>query len=173
MVVLMNLLLISHLLLLQTPTHSASPFFLRVPSAGKITAVSRPQLKILHPPTSVCIFRKSLTDPLTLAACGKCDSWKYTPQKFLTITGTYFCLQGVGPGLPAKLGVGCTVSDSQWFVESEPVTKHLSTKLPDGTKVCLDVGDDNTIITNPCRSQISDADAGADDSQWFEITSVY
>ncbi|KAG0500618.1 hypothetical protein HPP92_000690 [Vanilla planifolia] len=156
---------ICRLLLLHAPTVSALPFNLQ--GEEEIDTLGlRPRHKIFHPATNSCILRKHLEDPLKLASCEIGESWNYTPQKFLTALGTYFCLQAVGPGLPAKLGIVCTVSDSQWSIESESGRKHLSTKLEDGTVLCLDVDEDNTIITNPCTSSSTDAQG---DSQWFEI----
>ncbi|KAK8961989.1 hypothetical protein KSP40_PGU003408 [Platanthera guangdongensis] len=128
-------------------------------------ALRRPRLKIFHPPSNSCIFRRGNENPLTLAPCTQCDSWNYTPQKFLTIAGTYYCLKAVGPSLPAKLSISCSVSDSQWNVVSDSGKGRISMNLADETELCLDVDDSGTIVTNPCRS-VSASDG---DSQWFQL----
>ncbi|XP_020580072.1 uncharacterized protein LOC110024445 [Phalaenopsis equestris] len=160
------LLLFTQLLLLQTQTTLALPSVQR--GDQEIKALARPHHKIFHPPTNSCIYRH-YQDPLTLSPCDECDSWNYTPQKFLTVVGTYYCLKATGAGLPAKLVIACDVSDSQWTPLLGSQNVHLSTQLADGTVLCLDVDDDNNIVTNPCRSFSSDSEAANGDSQWFEI----
>ncbi|THU43984.1 hypothetical protein C4D60_Mb02t02600 [Musa balbisiana] len=89
------------------------------------------------------------TDPLRLGPCNQSDDWNYTPQKFLVVKGTYFCLQAVDSGKPAKLGIVCSESDSSWDITSKSKAQ-ISKELPDGTALCLDVDPENTLITNPC-----------------------
>ncbi|KAL0911485.1 hypothetical protein M5K25_019629 [Dendrobium thyrsiflorum] len=161
------LLLFSQLLLLQTQTPLALPSTLQ--GNEELNALGRPHHKVFHPSSNSCIFRH-YQDPLTLAPCEQCDSWNYTPQKFLEVVGMYYCLKAVGASLPAKLSILCDVSDSQWTPVSGSQATHLSTQLEDGTVLCLDVDDDNNIVTNPCRSFSSDAKAANGDSQWFQIS---
>ncbi|XP_020580077.1 uncharacterized protein LOC110024450 [Phalaenopsis equestris] len=162
-------LLSSQLLLLQTHNPPALP---SIPTGHEAsTAIVRPRLKIFHPPSNSCIFRLRYEDPLILAPCEQSDSWKYTPQKFLNITGTYFCLKAVGPNLPAILSIACDESDSQWIPVSGSQTTHLSTQMKDGSVLCLDVDEDGTIVTNRCRGFSGDAEAAGGDSQWFQIRS--
>ncbi|KAK7247370.1 hypothetical protein RIF29_42252 [Crotalaria pallida] len=122
---------------------------------------------IFHPLTGLCVTRKSLLEPLTLGPCSTADGWKYTPQKILTITGTYFCLQAVKEGMPAKLSIICSDPNSKWEMISDSKL-HLSAKVSDGTSVCLDVDDNNKIVTNACKclSRDSTCDPG---SQWFKL----
>ncbi|KAL0921865.1 hypothetical protein M5K25_008979 [Dendrobium thyrsiflorum] len=68
----------------------------------ELNALGHPHHKVLHPSSNSCIFRHH-QDPLTLAPCKQCDSWNYTPQKFLEVVGTYCFLKAVGASLPAKL----------------------------------------------------------------------
>lgn len=41
--------------------------------------------------------------------------------------------------------------------------------LEDGTKVCLDVDGDDTVITNPCNGGDAGSREVANDSQWFKF----
>ncbi|KAJ0989450.1 hypothetical protein J5N97_007806 [Dioscorea zingiberensis] len=137
--------------------------------------LGRPRKRILHPSSGLCVLRKHLNEPLELGPCEKSDAWNYTPQKFLQVQGTYFCLQAVGQGKPVKLSIICNPSDSSWQVvvsssSSNPKKTHLATKLTDGTTVCLDIDSDNTIISNPCKD-VQCAQASDFDSQWFSIVS--
>ncbi|KAE8691351.1 hypothetical protein F3Y22_tig00110890pilonHSYRG01007 [Hibiscus syriacus] len=78
---------------------------------------------IFHPLTGLCITRKSFGLRLRLAD-------KY--------------------GASAKLDIFCRGLNSRWemILDSK---MHLSAKLRDGKSICLDVGSDNTIITNCCK----------------------
>lgn len=127
--------------------------------------LARTRTKIFHPPTGLCILRNRLTDPLTLGPCDNSDSWYYTPQNFLTIKGTYFCLQAVGPHHPAKLSINCVPSNSAWNILSSYGKTYFSTVLEDGTKVCLDIDGNDTVTTNPCNG----GGIAANDSQWFKF----
>ena len=130
--------------------------------------LGHPITKIYHPPTSSCVLRELVSDPLNLGPCTNSDPWSYTPQKFLMIKGTYFCLQAIGEGKPVRLSVICTPAETQWEMVGDSERTHLSTKLADGTDVCLDVEQDGTIISNPCRRQDS-AEGEKYDSQWFNM----
>ncbi|KAE8667232.1 Cytochrome P450 86A2 [Hibiscus syriacus] len=122
---------------------------------------------IFHPLTGLCVTKKSLLDPLRLGPCTDSDAWSYSPQKTLVVKGTYFCLQADESGTVAKLGIFCTDSNSKWEMISES-KMHLSTKLEDGKSVCLDVGPDNTLITNSCKC-ISKDNTCDPSSQWFKL----
>ncbi|KAI0498047.1 hypothetical protein KFK09_021288 [Dendrobium nobile] len=161
-------LLSSQLLFLQTQTPLALPSI--QPGNEVSNAIVRPQIKIFHPSSNSCILRQLYEDSLKLAPCEQTDSWKYTPQKFLTVAGTYYCLKAAGPALPAKLSIACEISDSQWTPVSGSKTTHLMTQMKDGTALCLDVGEDKVIVTNPCRSFSSDGNDIENDSQWFQIS---
>lgn len=118
--------------------------------------------------TGLCVKRQSLLEPLALGPCSEAEAWTYTPQKTLTIKGTYFCLQADALGNPAKLGIICSNANSKWEAISDS-KMHLSSKLKDGADVCLDIDADNNIVTNNCKclNKNSKCDPG---SQWFKIT---
>lgn len=127
----------------------------------------RPHKVIFHPMTGLCIQRKSLYEPLVLGPCSGAEAWTYTPKKTITIKGTYFCLQADELGLPAKLGLICSYANSIWETISDS-KMHLSSKLEDGSSVCLDIDSDNSIVTIACKclNRNSTCDPG---SQWFKI----
>ena len=122
---------------------------------------------IFHPSTGLCVLRKSLTEPLRLGACTESEAWSYTPQKTLTLKGTYFCLQAIELGKPAKLGIVCTGSNSKWQTISDS-KMYLSSKVNDGSTACLDVDSDNSIVTNTCKC-LSRDDTCDPGSQWFKL----
>ncbi|XP_060208312.1 glycosyl hydrolase 5 family protein-like [Lycium barbarum] len=122
---------------------------------------------IFHPMTGLCVRRISLLQPLELGPCSEADAWDYTPTKTMTLTGTYFCLQADKPGQPAKFGIICTSSNSKWQAISDS-KMHLSSKLQDGTNLCLDVDSKNVIYTNTCKCLSRDKSCDPA-SQWFKI----
>ncbi|KAH7681532.1 Ricin B-like lectins domain-containing protein [Dioscorea alata] len=180
----LNLLSLSLFFLLLHLHHQTSTAVLLLSDVqGKTRGVEenldlgRPRKRILHPSNGLCVLRNYINDPLKLGPCAKSDSWNYTPQKFLQVQGTYFCLQAVGQGKPVRLSIICTPSDSSWqmLVSTSTSTStsektHLATKLIDGTTLCLDVDSDNTIISNPCKD-LNAAQASDFDTQWFTIIS--
>ncbi|XP_062158087.1 glycosyl hydrolase 5 family protein-like [Alnus glutinosa] len=121
---------------------------------------------IFHPSTGLCVLRKSWFDPLTLGPCTSSDFWKYTPQKTLTVKGTYFCLQAEGLGKPARLSIMCADPNSKWEAISDS-KMHLSSKVGKDS-VCLDVDSNNIVVTNTCKCLSRDnmCDPG---SQWFKL----
>ncbi|KAL6349505.1 hypothetical protein AAG906_034162 [Vitis piasezkii] len=128
---------------------------------------ARPYKMVLHPSTGLCVLRGSLSEPLKLGPCTESEAWGYTPQKILIIKGTYLCLQAVGLGKPAKLSVICSNPGSNWEIISDS-KMYLSTKLGDGTTVCLDVDSSDDIVTNSCKC-LSRDDMRDPGSQWFKI----
>lgn len=140
----------------------------KVTTAKDYIPPRRPITRIYHPPTSSCILRKLISDPLYLGPCTNSDPWSYTPQKLLMIKGTYFCLQATGPGKPVRLSIICTPEEMQWEVAGDSKRTNISSKLADGTAVCLDVEQDGTIVANPCSRQGS-AEGEELDSQWFAM----
>ncbi|CBI20316.3 unnamed protein product, partial [Vitis vinifera] len=149
-----------------------SNFFQRIsalqsPLQGPDVSRVRPHKIILHPSTGLCILRESLSEPLKLGPCTESEAWGYTPQKILIVKGTYFCLQAVGLGKPAKLSIICTQPGSNWEIISDS-KMYLSTKLGDGTTVCLDVDSSSNIVTDACKCLGRDdmCDPG---SQWFKV----
>lgn len=122
---------------------------------------------IFHPATGLCVTRKTLPDPLSLGSCSESEAWSYTAQNTLVIEGTFFCIQADQLEMPAKLGVICSDSSSKW--EKISASKmHLSSKLSNGTSVCLDVDSTNTVIVNTCKCLSKDI-ACDPASQWFKI----
>ncbi|XP_065873829.1 glycosyl hydrolase 5 family protein-like [Euphorbia lathyris] len=140
---------------------------LQSPFQGPGLSETNPHKVIFHPATGLCVLRKSLLDPLSLGPCSDSDAWKYTPQKTLTLKGTYFCLQADDLGKPAKLGIICTDSNSKWDIISDS-RMHLSSKISNGTNVCLDVDSDNTIFVNTCKCMNKDSTCDPE-SQWFKL----
>ncbi|KAJ8475840.1 hypothetical protein OPV22_019567 [Ensete ventricosum] len=166
---LLPLLLCCSSLLLRR-TSAAAPSLLLQLRDERHPLLRRPRTKIFHPPTGLCVTRRSMADPLKLGPCTASDSWRYTPQEFLMVSGTYFCLRAVGLGAPVRLGIICDPSDSRWQLVSGSEKTHLATKLTDGTEVCLDVDSDGCLVSNSC-----DGFHGGDDerlqldSQWFKL----
>ncbi|XP_022776201.1 uncharacterized protein LOC111317932 [Durio zibethinus] len=122
---------------------------------------------IFHPSTGLCVLRKSLLDPLRLGSCTDSEAWRYLPQKTLLVMGTYFCLQADESGTLAKLGIICSESNSKWEMIADS-KMHLSSKLRNGTSVCLDVDLDNTIVTNSCKC-LNEDNTCDPRSQWFKL----
>ncbi|KAF5443052.1 hypothetical protein F2P56_035645, partial [Juglans regia] len=140
---------------------------LQSPFRGPGLSQTRLHKLIFHPSTGLCVLRKSLQEPLRLGPCTDSDGWNYTPQKTLTVQGTYFCLQAQDLGKPARLGIVCSRSGSKWETASDS-KMHLSTELDSGATVCLDVDSTNTIVTNTCKC-ISRDDMCDPGSQWFKL----
>ncbi|RVW71967.1 hypothetical protein CK203_052528 [Vitis vinifera] len=140
---------------------------LQSPLQGPDVSRVRPHKIILHPPTGLCILWESWTEPLKLGPCTKSDAWGYTPQKLLIVKGSYFCLQAVELGKPAKLSIICTKPGSNWDIISDS-KMYLSTKLGDSTTVCLDVDSSSTIVTDACKCLGRD-DTCDPGSQWFKV----
>ncbi|KAI3933768.1 hypothetical protein MKW92_038010 [Papaver armeniacum] len=143
---------------------------IQAPLQGPGGISERNQYKIIfHPSTGLCVHRKALfaEQGLKLGSCSTNERWDYTPQKHISIKGTYFCVQADGIGKPAKLGIICTDTNSQW----ETISDHLQSKLTDkrNTAVCLDVGSNNTIVTNSCKCLSRDKKMCDPSSQWFKI----
>ncbi|KAF5194225.1 Glycosyl hydrolase 5 family protein [Thalictrum thalictroides] len=138
---------------------------LQTPFQGLSNA--KPHKVIFHPATGLCILKKSLLEPLTLGSCADSDAWKYTEQQQLLLPYIYLCLQADGLGKPAKLGLICSNDNSKWETISDS-KMHLSSKISNGTTVCLDVDSSNNVITNSCSCLKLDrtCDPG---SQWFKI----
>ncbi|XP_074585855.1 uncharacterized protein LOC141841577 [Curcuma longa] len=131
--------------------------------------------KIFHPSTGLCVMRSKITEPLRLGPCSKADSWRYTPQQFLMVTGTYFCIEPVGLGDPIRLSIIC---ESRWAFASESESEsegptHLTTELGDGRKVCLDSDADGILVANSCNQFDGDqAVKQGVDSQWFKLATT-
>ncbi|KAL5730208.1 cellulase [Ranunculus cassubicifolius] len=161
-----------HVLALPLYTNSVS-----ISPKPSFTALQRPlqgpnngHVLISHPANGLCIVYKGFQQ-LSFGSCARSESdWAYSPPKNLEIRGTYFCLKAVGLGKPAILTIHCTDSDTKWEVISDSKT-YLSSNLPDGTTVCLDVDSSNNIITNKCAcsSVNQTCDPG---SQWFKIDEI-
>ncbi|XP_022639400.1 uncharacterized protein LOC106767003 isoform X2 [Vigna radiata var. radiata] len=122
---------------------------------------------MFHPLTGLCIIRKSELNTLTLGSCSSSDGWKYTSQKTLLVNNTNLCIRAETQRKPATLSSACSDSNSIWEVISDS-NMHLSSKLSDGSNVCLDVDDNNIIVTNTCKclSKDNKCEPG---SQWFKL----
>ncbi|KAL0385446.1 UNVERIFIED_CONTAM: Glycosyl hydrolase 5 family protein [Sesamum radiatum] len=150
----------------QTTLHKISA--LQYPFRGPGYLERRPHKILFHPMTGLCVKRLSLVEPLVLGPCSEAEAWSYTPQQTLTIKGTYFCLQADALGHPAKLGLICTDATSKWQAVSDS-KMHLSSKLEDGTNVCLDVDSDNNVVTNNCKCLDNKNNKCDPASQWFKL----
>ncbi|XP_073031687.1 glycosyl hydrolase 5 family protein-like [Primulina eburnea] len=123
---------------------------------------------LFHPMTGLCVKKMSLLEPLVLGPCSKAEAWSYTSQKTLTIKGKYLCLQADDMQQPVKLGFICSDASSKWEAISDS-EMHLSSKLRNGSTVCLDIDSDNTIVTSSCKC-LNKSDHECDPgSQWFKI----
>ncbi|CAA0814108.1 Cellulase (glycosyl hydrolase family 5) protein [Striga hermonthica] len=131
---------------------------------------AHPHKLLFHPMTGLCVqikFFYFYPPQMVLGPCPKAQQWKYTPQQTLTVIGTYFCLQAGGLGNLATLGIFCNENDSKWEAISNS-KMHLSSKLQDGTTLCLDINSDNNIITNDCKCLATESKCNPA-SQWFKI----
>ncbi|KAL9329629.1 hypothetical protein ACSQ67_004632 [Phaseolus vulgaris] len=140
---------------------------LQLPFRGPGITKGNPYKLIYHPLTGLCVIRKTLLEPLTLGPCNLSDGWKYTPQKILSVKGTYFCIHAENEGMAATLGIICSDSNSRWEMISDSKL-HLSSKLSDGSDVCLDVDDNNIIVTKACKCLSRDHTCDPS-SQWFKL----
>ncbi|KAM4120506.1 hypothetical protein ACJW30_03G137600 [Castanea mollissima] len=122
---------------------------------------------IFHPVTGLCVLRESIYLPLKLGTCNKSEAWNYLPRRTLTLKGTDFCIQAFRLGEPAMLGHTCALSSYQWETISDS-KMHLSSKVFNGSRVCLDVDSKNTVVVNSCKCLNRDnmCDPG---SQWFKL----
>ncbi|KAK2438462.1 glycosyl hydrolase 5 family protein [Trifolium repens] len=141
---------------------------LQLPFQGPGITIGNPHKLIFHPLTGLCVIRKSLQEPLELGPCFLSDGWEYTPQKVLSIKGTYYCIQAQKEGMPATLSIQCSNPNSQWDMISDSKL-HLSSKTSTGsTDVCLDVNEKNVIVTNACKCLSNDQSCDPA-SQWFKL----
>ncbi|KAF8040739.1 hypothetical protein BT93_B2845 [Corymbia citriodora subsp. variegata] len=140
---------------------------LQAPLKGPGLSETTPHKVIFHPATGLCVLRKSLLEPVKLGPCTESEAWNYTPQKVLSLKATYFCIQAVEVGKPAKLSIICTGSNSKWNIISES-KMHLSSKTSNGASVCLDVDSNNTIVTSSCKCLSGDNTCDPS-SQWFKL----
>ena len=122
---------------------------------------------IFHPLTGLCVLRESIYKPLKLGTCNKSEAWKYLPQRTLKLKGTDFCIEAFRLGEPAMLGYTCALSSYQWETISDS-KMHLSSKVFNGSRACLDVDSENTVVVNSCKCLSRDnmCDPG---SQWFKL----
>ncbi|XP_043703936.1 glycosyl hydrolase 5 family protein-like [Telopea speciosissima] len=145
---------------------------LQTPFQGPGVSDVRPYKVLFHPSTGLCVQREVLKEEtvISLGSCSESEAaWSYTTQKTLELKETYFCLQADDGSLgkPAKLGVFCSDDTSKWEMISDS-KMHLSSKLINGSRVCLDIDSNNAVVTNPCKCLSRDhtCDPG---SQWFKI----
>jgi len=117
--------------------------------------------------TGLCVTRISELNTLQLGACSFSDGWKYTSQKTLLVNDTNLCIHAERERNPATLSTACSDSSSKWEVISDS-NMHLSSKLSDGSNVCLDVDGDNNIVTNTCKCLSKDNKCDPA-SQWFKL----
>ncbi|CAL9022049.1 unnamed protein product [Prunus brigantina] len=142
---------------------------LQSPFRGPDISQSSQHKIIFHPATGLCLVQVGQLAPLKLGPCSHSGPWIYSSptQKFLTLAGSYLCLQVDELEKPAKLGIICTPPNSQWDTISDSGL-HLSSKTLNGTNVCLDVDSSNTIVTNSCKCLSRDSSCNPE-SQWFKL----
>ncbi|XP_057530255.1 glycosyl hydrolase 5 family protein-like [Amaranthus tricolor] len=121
---------------------------------------------IYHPSTGLCIQRKPVMG-VQLGNCLESNHWTYTPEKSLTIKGSYFCLQAQGLNSPARLSIQCAGMGTSWTPISDSKL-HLSATLRKSSNVCLDVDSNNNVITSKCKCLSKDSKCDPE-SQWFKI----
>jgi len=135
--------------------------------SGPGLSEAKPFKVIFHPLTGFCIIRKSLVEALRLGPCSNSDGWEYTEQNILSIKGTNFCLQAEGEGKQAKIGNICLAPNSRWEMISDS-KMHLSTQINNSSGLCLDVDNNNIIVTNTCKC-LSKDNTCEPASQWFKL----
>ncbi|CAJ1938215.1 unnamed protein product [Sphenostylis stenocarpa] len=123
---------------------------------------------IFHPLTGLCVISKSELNTLTLGACSDSDGWEYTSHKtLLLVDNSNLCIHAEREKKPATLSMTCSDPNSKWKMISDS-NMHLSSKLSDGSNVCLDVDDNNIIVTNTCKCLSKDNKCDPA-SQWFKL----
>ncbi|KAK7359041.1 hypothetical protein VNO77_00986 [Canavalia gladiata] len=141
---------------------------LQLPFRGPGIIQGNPYKLIFHPLTGLCVTRKSQVEPLlTLGPCSFSDGWTYTPQNILLINDTNLCIQAQEEKKPAILSMICSDPNSKWEMISDS-KMHLSSKLKGGSNLCLDVDDNNIIVTNSCKCLSKDNTCDPA-SQWFKL----
>ncbi|XP_027915564.1 glycosyl hydrolase 5 family protein-like [Vigna unguiculata] len=140
---------------------------LQLPFRGPGITEGDSQKLMFHPLTGLCIISTSQQKTLTLGPCASSDDWEYTSQKTLLVNNTNLCIHAEAQRKPATLSRACSDSNSIWEVISDS-NMHFSSKLSDGSNVCLDVDDNNIIVTNTCKclSKDNKCEPG---SQWFKL----
>ncbi|CAI0425920.1 unnamed protein product [Linum tenue] len=132
-------------------------------SAGPGLVERRQHQVIFHPSTGKCVQRgRTFMDPLKLGPCPESDPWSYS-RGTLSQVGTYFCLKADQLGKAVQLDLDC----SNWQMISDS-KMHVSSKLKDGTSVCMDVDSDGEIVANPCKCLSKDKSCEPE-SQWFKL----
>ncbi|XP_042519895.1 glycosyl hydrolase 5 family protein-like [Macadamia integrifolia] len=124
---------------------------------------------IYHPFMGLCIPKSPDAPPVAPVKLGSCvepEAWTYTPEKNLQIKDAYYCLQAVGAGKPVTFGTDsdCKSPNAKW----ERITSskfHFSTMV-NNSAVCLDIGSNNTIVTNRCKCLTGSCEPA---NQWFHI----
>ncbi|RVW71958.1 hypothetical protein CK203_052532 [Vitis vinifera] len=89
------------------------------------------------------------------------------PPKVVDSEGNILLPSSSWLGKPAKLSIICTKPGSNWENISDS-KMYLSTKLGDGTRVCLDVDSSSTIVTDACKC-LGRGDMCDPGSQWFKV----
>nr|DAD30751.1 TPA_asm: hypothetical protein HUJ06_009602 [Nelumbo nucifera] len=129
----------------------------------------RPYNILYHPLTGLCVQKVSPMEPVKLGSCAAApEAWIYTPQKTLMLNnGMRYCLQADGVGNGVMLGNACSGPGSNWYQISASKL-HLSSKLANGTSVCLDIDPSYNIVTNTCQCLTGDKTCDPA-GQWFKI----
>ncbi|KAG6492906.1 hypothetical protein ZIOFF_047877 [Zingiber officinale] len=127
-------------------------------------------LMILHPLTGLCVSTDDSFQRLELSI-GRCtDQWSYVRQTLSFNNSSFFsCATAGGAGKEIRLAECNTAS--KWTLLSASQL-HVSTKMDDGTSLCLEVGGDGrTVVTNPCRCLSSNKSCDPQ-NQWFKLVNT-
>lgn len=138
---------------------------LQIPFRGPDRSSSTPHKIVFHPQTGLCIIQQG---HLKLGPCQFAQPWIYTNQKALRMMHLPFFLQSIDSNKPATL-----LFDPSQRISStwEPISAsklHLSSKVNNGTTLCLDVDGNGLIVTNFCKC-VSKDNTCEPFSQWFKI----
>ncbi|KAJ3675307.1 hypothetical protein LUZ60_004349 [Juncus effusus] len=123
---------------------------------------------IFHPLSGLCVLSDFSSKLVKLGSCFDSKAWNYTYDNKLIIKETDYCLQAVGMGKNVKISTDCDKSNSNWNLLSDS-KMHVSTKLSkSGKNLCLDVGNDGSLVTNECKCLNFNATCSPE-IQWFKI----
>ncbi|KAK7306176.1 hypothetical protein VNO77_44102 [Canavalia gladiata] len=152
----------------RNPSFSQRITGIQPPFRGPGFPEATPHKVIFHSLTGLCILRpRREAEPLKLGVCSNSNGWEYTIEHFLSTRGTPLCLQAEGEGKVVKVGNKCSDQNGKWEIISDS-KMHISTKVNNGSDLCLDVDANNIILTNPCKCLNQDNKCDPV-SQWFKL----
>lgn len=124
---------------------------------------------IFHPQSGLCVRKNSSVGLPTLGSCTESEAWNYTSDCNILLKDAGLCLQADGLGKQVKLADGCGEPNSKWeLVSDSQMQVSLQLLRNNGSRVCLDIGDNGTLVTNLCECQ-SEQRACDPERQWLKI----